>query len=108
VVPYSNVHVWSEPACSFECLGHASRGHFECFSGDVAQATEDCGREDLALPKRPPTIEASGADASPPPPPPPLTEAYCAPLESQLTPVGRVNLLPVAAARLSQPPVIEV
>jgi hypothetical protein len=38
-------------------------------------------------------IEESGAVASSPPPP--LIEAYCAPLESQLMPLGRVNLLPL-------------
>jgi hypothetical protein len=39
---------------------------------------------------------------------PPVTEAYCAPLLWQVTPLGSVRALPLAAARLSQPPVIEV
>jgi hypothetical protein len=34
-------------------------------------------------------------------------EAYCAPLESQDTPLGSFSALPFEAARLSQPPLIE-
>jgi len=37
-----------------------------------------------------------------------VTEAYCAPLLRQLAPLGSVRALPEDAARLSQPPVIEV
>jgi hypothetical protein len=39
---------------------------------------------------------------------PPPIEAYWVPLLAQPTPTGSFRAVPVAAARLSQPPVIEV